>query len=290
MLVKTEYNTNALKNALTNSCVATARRLDRRQLLRAVLAGSFVPTIFSNEIALAKTQHDQTPLIMLDPGHGGRDPGAVGVTGLFEKHIALTTAQALKTAFEQNGRYKVMLTRDDDIFIPLEQRTAYAKAHGARLFVSLHADALTDHSVRGASVYTLSARASDAQSEELAHRENSVDPAAAREYADYSSEVASILESLAQRETHAFSTRLQQDVVRALSGRVQMLGHPSRQANFVVLRSREIPSILVEMGFMSNETDELLLQKAEHRQQIVASLQRGIETCMNSLAASTPAG
>ena len=112
---------------------------------------------------------------MLDPGHGGKDPGAIGVSGTYEKHVALATALELKRQLEASGRYRVELTRVRDVFVPLDDRVAKAQAHGAALFVSMHADALSDHSVRGASVYTLANTASDAQTAALAQRENSAD-------------------------------------------------------------------------------------------------------------------
>ena len=262
--------------------------LQRRQILAGLLGAALLS--FRAPSAKAADSPKEPPLIMLDPGHGGHDPGAIGASGLFEKHVALTAARDLKTALEQDGRYRVMMTREDDVFLPLEQRTAYGQAHNARLFVSLHADALTDHSIRGASVYTLALHASDAQSDELARRENSVDPAAMKEYSNYSPDVADILASLTRRETRVLSARLQKDLVQSFSREILMLHHSARRANFVVLRSFEIPSVLVEMGFMSNKADEMLLQTAAHREQVVISLQHGIETCMTSLALMTSAG
>ena len=118
------------------------------------------------------------PLVMLDPGHGGKDPGAIGTSGTFEKHIAFAAATELRRQLLASGHYRVALTRTRDVFIPLEDRVAIAQSKGAALFVSMHADALTDHQVRGASVYTLGDVASDQQSAALAVRENSVDRAA----------------------------------------------------------------------------------------------------------------
>ena len=115
------------------------------------------------------------PLVMLDPGHGGKDPGAIGVSGTYEKHVSLAAALELKRQLEASGHYRVALTRVRDAFVPLDDRVAKAQAHGAALFVSMHADALSDHSVRGASVYTLANTASDAQTAALAQRENSAD-------------------------------------------------------------------------------------------------------------------
>jgi N-acetylmuramoyl-L-alanine amidase len=251
---------------------------------RKMLAGSLGGVIYSVSHSAVATTSAQ-PLIVLDPGHGGHDPGAIGVTGLYEKHVALDVARSLQQALQQTGRYRVTLTREDDVFIPLDQRRLHAQTSGANLFVSLHADALTDRAVRGASVYALSLKASDAQSDELARRENSVDPAAAQKYQAYTPDVANILESLSERETQYFSGRLQQSLVGALSSEVLMLKHPARRANFVVLRSLDTPSVLVEMGFMSNRADELLLQSDHHRAQVIKAIKAGIETCMTQVIA-----
>ncbi|MGX9393933.1 N-acetylmuramoyl-L-alanine amidase family protein (plasmid) [Nitrobacteraceae bacterium UC4446_H13] len=249
----------------------------RRDFIKAVLG---VISLSSASVG-TRAASNALPLIVLDPGHGGHDPGAIGVTGLYEKHVALKTAQSLKLALKKGGRCRVMLTREDDTFVPLDQRITTAQQHGAHLFVSMHADALSDPNTRGASVYSLSLKASDAQTDELARRENSVDPAAMEDYKAYSPEVASILASLAARETHYFSGRLQDDLVAAFSRDVRLLRNPARRANFAVLRSSEMPSVLVEMGFMSNRADERLLQSDRHQAKIVAALKTGIETCIS---------
>src|SRR5882757_5067426 len=145
------------------------------------------------------------PLVMLDPGHGGKDPGAIGYSGTYEKHVALATALELRRQLQSDGRYRVELTRTTDVFIPLDDRVERAQRHGAALFVSLHADALTDHSVRGASVYTLAQNASDAQSAALARRENSADRFIGRQWQAASPEVSQILASLVRRETRTGS-------------------------------------------------------------------------------------
>jgi N-acetylmuramoyl-L-alanine amidase len=260
---------------------ASSAPLTRRKVLAGWLGGVTFSVVGRSAVATTSAR----PLIILDPGHGGHDPGAIGVTGLYEKHVALDVARSLQQALQQTGRYRVMLTREDDVFVPLDQRRLHAQTNGADLFVSLHADALTDRAVRGASVYALSLKATDAQSDELARRENSADPAAAQEYKDYTPDVANILESLTKRETQYFSTRLQQTLVGALSSDVLMLKHPARRANFVVLRSSDTPSVLVEMGFMSNKADELLLQSDQHRVQVVKAIRAGIETCMTQVIA-----
>ncbi len=216
------------------------------------------------------------PLVMLDPGHGGRDPGAIGVSGTYEKHVAFAAAGELARRLAAAGRCRVHLTRAQDVFIPLEERVAIAQQHGAALFVSVHADALGDHSVRGASVYTLSDAASDAQSAALAARENSADRFATPGMRGLAPEVAQILGSLVRRETRIGSARLQHDMVGSLGASTTLLENPARHARFAVLRAADIPSVLVEMGFMSSPADEAALRRPEHRAAVVAAMGRAI--------------
>ena len=220
--------------------------------------------------------HANAPLVMLDPGHGGKDPGAIGISGTFEKHVALDAALELQRLLQADGRYRVGLTRWRDVFIPLEERVAIAQEHGASLFVSMHADALSDHFIRGASVYTVSNRASDAQTAALAQRENSADRFADPKW-HVSPEVARILASLVRRETTVGSVHFARDVVNALDRQVQMLPNPDRHAGFVVLKSASIPSVLVEMGFMSNPHDEAELRRASHRQQVAIAMKQAVD-------------
>jgi N-acetylmuramoyl-L-alanine amidase len=229
-------------------------------------------------------------LVMLDPGHGGKDPGAIGVTGTYEKHVALATAQELKRQLEAGGRYRVELTRTRDVFIPLEERVAVAQKRGAALFVSMHADALADHSVRGASVYTLAENASDAQTAALAQRENAADRFAGPEFHGTSPEVARILASLVQQETRVGSARMAHSIVGEMGRDVPLLTHPARHAGFVVLKAADIPSVLVEMGFMSNREDEAELRRPQHRVLVATALHRAIDAYFAQGPAPRPAG
>jgi N-acetylmuramoyl-L-alanine amidase len=216
------------------------------------------------------------PLVMLDPGHGGRDPGAIGTSGTYEKQVTLATAFELKRQLEAAGRYRVGLTRMADSFIPLDDRVAKAQAHGAALFVSMHADALSDHSVRGASVYTLAATASDAQTAALAERENSADRFGSAAV-NASPEVARILASLVRRETRIGSSRIAHDMVGNLDQDLPMLPNPARHAGFVVLKAADIPSVLVEMGFISNPADEAALRRPLHRMRVAEAMKRAVD-------------
>jgi N-acetylmuramoyl-L-alanine amidase len=218
-----------------------------------------------------------SPLVMLDPGHGGKDPGAIGVSGTYEKHISLAAAQELKRQLEAGGRYRVELTRARDVFVPLDERVSRAQSKGAALFVSMHADALRDPGVRGASVYTLANSASDAQTAALAARENSADRFGGPGFRDTPPEVARILSSLVRQETRAGSTRLAHSMVGSLDHDVPLLVNPSRHAGFVVLKAADIPSVLVEMGFMSNARDEAELRKASHRTRVAGAMARAVD-------------
>jgi N-acetylmuramoyl-L-alanine amidase len=229
------------------------------------------------------------PLVVLDPGHGGKDPGAIGVSGTYEKHVALAAAGELRRQLLATGRYRVALTRGHDVFIPLEGRVAIAEQQGATLFVSMHADALSDRSVRGASVYTLAATASDAQTAALARRENAADRFAGPEFRNAPPEVAKILASLVRQETRAGSARLARGMVGSFAGDVPLLDNPARHAGFVVLKAADIPSVLVEMGFMSNPGDEAALRQAAHRAQVAAAMRRAIDAWFAQATPTAPA-
>jgi N-acetylmuramoyl-L-alanine amidase len=270
------------------------RMMERRILLGlGVSATVLLPSWLRPAIAWAATRHHrrrllegqevarsggrELPLIMLDPGHGGKDPGAIGVAGTYEKHVALAAAQDLRQRLEAGGRYRVAMTRATDRFIPLEDRVAVAQDHGADLFVSMHADSVTDHTVRGASVYTLSTEASDRQTAALAISENSADRFGGPGFTGVSPDVARILASLVGRETRTLSAGLQEDMVGNLSDATEMLPRPARHAAFAVLQSTEIPSVLVEMGFMSNFKDESELRQQAHRARITQSMANAVD-------------
>ncbi len=263
--------------------------ITRRVLLGGGAVASFVAPAAAMRPKPRAPATPGLPLVMLDPGHGGKDPGAIGVSGTYEKHVALAAAQELRRQLLAAGRYRCELTRGRDVFIPLEGRVAEAERRGAVLFVSMHADALSDHSVRGASVYTLATAASDAQTAALARRENAADRFAGPQFRDASPEVAKILTSLVHQETRAGSARLAHAVVGALGAEVPLLDHPSRHAGFVVLKAADIPSVLVEMGFMSNREDEAALRHAEHRAVVATGMRRAIDAWFAGGMAPHPA-
>ena len=217
------------------------------------------------------------PLVMLDPGHGGKDPGAIGLSGTYEKHVALAAAQELRRLLLATRRYRVEMTRGRDTFVALEERVAMARRRQAALFVSMHADALNDASVHGASVYTLNETASDRQTAALAQRENAADRFGTPNFQGTPPEVARILVSLVRQETRVGSTRMARNVVQALGREVPLLPNPARHASFMVLKAADIPSVLVEMGFMSNRADEAALRRPAHRAQLAGAMLRAID-------------
>ncbi|WP_144300172.1 N-acetylmuramoyl-L-alanine amidase [Elioraea rosea] len=232
----------------------------------------------------------RVPLVMIDPGHGGRDPGAIGARRTHEKHITLSAAAELRRVLERGGKVRVAMTRTRDVFVPLPDRVRAAQKAGADLFVSIHADALDDRSVRGASVYTLSERASDPLAERVARNENGADRFAGPAFADVSPEAAQILISLVRRDTLNGSARMARATVANLSREVPMLPNSHRFAGFMVLKAPDIPSVLVEMGFISNRTDEALLRRPEHRRVLAAAMGRAIEGWFGEVGAIQTAG
>src|SRR4051794_11745418 len=208
---------------------------------------------------------DSRPAIMLDPGHGGLDPGAAA-SGMVEKDIVFAFAEKLKKRLEKDGRYRVLLTRDHDVFIPLDERVRIARAGKADLFVSIHADTISGSGeVRGLTVYTGSERASDADSARLADRENKADAVAGLDSGDMADEVSDILQELTLRETRAFSQNVATRLVGELDGVARLNKNPHRQAGFRVLRAYDIPSVLVELGYLSSRQDFDLMMSDQWR-------------------------
>jgi N-acetylmuramoyl-L-alanine amidase len=211
---------------------------------------------------------------VIDAGHGGVDAGTVSpATGTPEKTVVLEMARTLAKRMEETGRYTVRLTRNADVFVPLGERVALARAAHADLFLSIHADAEYDHSVRGATVYTLAETASDAQAAALAAKENRSDSIAGLIVEDAKDEVSDILADLTRRETRRFSHAVARDILDEYrrNGRL-VKGAALRQAGLKVLRAHDFPSVLVEIGFLSNKEDEALMMSPEWRDHSAKSL------------------
>jgi N-acetylmuramoyl-L-alanine amidase len=235
---------------------------------RSVLAGLLATAAAGRAHAAAR------PVIMLDPGHGGHDPGAIAPDGIYEKDITLASAQTVRHALAATGRYRVEMTRSTDVFITLSDRVSAAAAENAALFLALHCDHLPDPNLRGASVFTLSSTASDSLAAGLAHDENAVDGPAA--YGNVSPQVANILASLETRATRLGSATFAQDIRSSFAGSVPLLPDPERSANFAVLRDPATPSALLEMGCLTNPLDETLLNSPTHRRQMAERLVNAI--------------
>ncbi len=219
------------------------------------------------------------PLVVLDPGHGGADPGAIGPGGTQEKRIVLAVAQELRRRLEAGGRVRVALTRGRDVFVPLAERVALARRQEAALLLSIHADsAPAGHAAmaRGASIYTLAETASDPFSAALARRENLADQAGGLRLPSVPPDVQRILLSLMRAETRQGSERLARHTMQAMAGDLPLLTNPHRRAGFVVLKAPDVPSALVEIGFLSHPADEALLNRPAWRGRVADSLAEGV--------------
>ena len=233
------------------------------------------------------------PLVAIDAGHGGQDPGATSADGVREKNVTLAAALELAEALRKTGRYRVMLTREGDHFVKLGDRVMAAREAQADLFVSLHADSMGAGAERtatkGASVYTLSTRASDAQAASLAARENAADNIGGVNLSTQSPDVANILIDLMMRDTAGKSSAVAGDVIAGFrAARVATLPGPHKSAGFVVLKAPDIPSILIEMGYLSNAGEAALLNDPAHRKTLVAAILGGIDAFFKKQGVKTP--
>lgn len=219
---------------------------------------------------------DSRPLVAIDPGHGGVDPGARGRSGSWEKSLTLKQAEELRRQLLRTKRYRVILTRNNDVFVRLRERIAIAQRAGADIFLSLHADSIANRKVRGGAVYTLSEKASDKEAAALARKENKADIIAGIDLNDQSKTVAKILIDLRQRLTKNDSVTLAKGLVKELRGSMRLLRNNHRFAGFAVLKAPDIPSVLIEMGYLSNRQDERLLRDPGHRRKIANSIVRSI--------------
>jgi N-acetylmuramoyl-L-alanine amidase len=216
--------------------------------------------------------------VIIDSGHGGADPGTIGRSGIYEKHVTLAMAKELEKQLKATGRFIVVLTRNRDVFIPLRKRVKIARDAKANLFISLHADAVKNTQISGPSVYTLSERASDKEAEALAEKENKSDLIAGMDLSDESQEVANILIDLAQRESMNQSARFATQLISDLKRRTKLLRNTHRFAGFAVLKAPDIPSVLIEMGFLSNRSDERRLQTAKYRKKFSSGIVAAISS------------
>ncbi|MEK9280249.1 MULTISPECIES: N-acetylmuramoyl-L-alanine amidase [unclassified Bradyrhizobium] len=221
---------------------------------------------------------DERAVVVIDPGHGGIDNGTQS-SGESEKNLVLAFGLALRDRLEKSGKYRVVMTRDDDTFIPLNDRVKIARNLKAALFVSIHADALprAEGDAQGATIYTLSDKASDAEAERLADAENRADAIAGFNLAEEPTDVADILIDLTQRETRTFSNRFARLLMGEMKSTVRMHKHPLKSAGFRVLKAPDVPSVLVEIGYVSNKGDLEHLVSEGWRSRAVGSMAQAID-------------
>ena len=226
------------------------------------------------EVKLTEAASPGRPIVVLDAGHGGRDPGAKGVSGSSEKELTLALARELRAELAERGRVRVALTREDDRYLTLDQRAEIARRLGASAYLSLHIDSAPNPLARGATVYSLSDVASDAEAARLADKENKAGEGLS---SAPDGSVRGMLSDLALREQMNASASLAERLVRKSAGRYLLRPEPHRFADFRVLRHAEVPAVLFEAGYISNVDDEALLIQPKERARIVAALAQAIE-------------
>lgn len=254
---------------------------DRDSFMRHLSLASHAPRQPAKRSLPAVDPGDPRPLIVIDPGHGGIDTGAKAPgNGGDEKTMVLNFALALRDHLEKAGRYRVAMTRNDDTFIPLNERVRIARALKASLFVSIHADYLpkAEGEAQGATVYTLSENASDAAAARLAEAENKADVIAGIDLTREPNDVADILIDLLQRETKSFSVQLARGLVTEMKTATRLHANPVRSAGFIVLRAPDVPSVLIELGYVSSKEDLRSLKSEEWRNRTAAAMTRAIDT------------
>jgi N-acetylmuramoyl-L-alanine amidase len=234
---------------------------------------------------------DSRPVVVIDPGHGGVDNGTRSGEEM-EKNLVLAFGLALRDRLEKSGKYRVVMTRSDDTFIPLDDRVKVAHSQAAALFVSIHADYLPhgEGDAQGATIYTVSDKATDAEAERLAESENRADAIGGVDLREEPTEVADILIDLAQRETRTFSNRFARLLMGEMKGAVRMHKNPLKSAGFRVLKVPDVPSVLVELGYVSNKSDLDHLVSESWRSRTVAAMGQAIDVFLaKRLATAAPA-
>jgi N-acetylmuramoyl-L-alanine amidase len=253
---------------------------------------SFLRTIaLDNRVARTESAHqrspivlptngDRRPVVVIDPGHGGIDEGTRAASGETEKSIVLEFAKQLHDRLESTGKYRVLMTRSDDTYISLGDRVRFARANKAALFISIHADALPrrDGDAQGASIYTLSDTASDAEAARLADAENRADVIAGVDLSAEPDDVADILIDLAQRETKAFSAQFARTLSDELKNVARLHKHPLKSAGFRVLKAPDVPSVLVELGYVSNRGDLKLITSTSWQARAAQAIVQSVKT------------
>ena len=228
-------------------------------------------------------------LVVLDPGHGGIDPGAIGLRKTKEKDVVLAYALQLREQLLAHGNIDVVMTRSDDTFLTLKDRVRVARENEADLFIAIHADTVRGEEARGATIYTLSEKASDAEAEALAHKENRADIIAGVDLGTENEEVTDILIDLVQRESKTHSLVFAKKAVAEMKPVTAFTGKPMRSAGFVVLKAPDVPSVLIELGYLSSEHDEKQLTSAAWRERVAKAMARAVQNYFaQQLASKTP--
>jgi N-acetylmuramoyl-L-alanine amidase len=239
---------------------------------------------------VAPPSDDLRPVVVLDPGHGGIDEGAHAPAGEAEKTVVLDFALMLRDKIERMGKYRVEMTRSDDTFVALADRVQIARARRAQLFISLHCDALArgEGDAQGATVYTLSDDASDAEAARLAETENRADIIAGVDLSREPNSIADILIDLAQRETRAFSAHFARAAVDDLKNSVRLHKPPLKSAGFRVLKAPDVPSVLIELGFVSNRADFKQMTSETWRSQATDSVAHAVDAYFATRMVASP--
>lgn len=255
---------------------------DRETFMRATAIDNRLPRATEAQRPQARepATGDPRPIIVLDPGHGGIDTGTKTKAGELEKTIALEFALGLRDKLERTGKYRVAMTRTDDEFVELADRVRFARARKAQLFISIHCDALprAEGDARGATVYTLSDRASDSEAAMLAESENRADVIAGVDLSDEPDGIADILIDLAQRETRTFSGHFSRILVAELKTAARIHKNPQKSAGFRVLKAPDVPSVLLELGYLSNRDDLKHLISDAWRQRVGDAVVQAVGT------------
>ena len=251
---------------------ASERQFEEALAIQSQTTGSTETTPKVDRISQAVARANKRFTIVLDPGHGGIDGGAEGLNGTVEKSITLAFALELRAKLAESGNYDVYMTREKDDFLRLDERVRIARQHEADLFISIHADTIRLKGIRGATVYTVADKASDAEAQALADRENLSDQLAGIKIEDENHEVADILIELIKRETHGFSLNFARTLLSELSDTIGLINNPHRYAGFRVLKAPDVPSVLLELGYLSNPEDEEQLRDANWRGKAAQSI------------------
>jgi N-acetylmuramoyl-L-alanine amidase len=265
--------------------------IDREAFLRAAAVDNRVaPEGAKKPEPQSSSSRDQRPIIVLDPGHGGIDTGTRAPSGETEKGVVLEIALMLRDKLEKSGKYRVVMTRTDDSFVALADRVRLARSRNAQLFISIHCDALArgEGEAEGATIYTLSDHATDAAAARLADAENRADVISGVDLSVEPDDIADILIDLAQRETKTFSLQFAKSVATELKSAARMHKHPLKSAGFRVLKAPDVPSVLIELGYVSNHQDLRQLMSEKWRMRAGDAIVQAVNTYFTTRLAGGP--